>query len=147
MHLTREELKYRYDYVNGWLYNKSTERCIGCVGGKHIQVWIDGIQYKAHRVIWFWHFGTLPEQIDHIDRDNYNNKIENLRDCSNAQNQMNVARRKFCGIYKCGNKWKAILGGGAYGYIGLYETKEDARDARNEVGLRIYGEFFTPELD
>ena len=98
MHITLEELRERFDYNNGWLVNNKTGRAIGCFGGKHIQVWIDNIQYKAHRVIWYWHHGTLPEQIDHIDRDNYNNKIENLRDCTNAQNQMNVTRRKFCGV-------------------------------------------------
>lgn len=145
MHITIEELRARYDYEDGWLVNKKLGRRIGCVGGKHIQAWIDNIQYKAHRVIWYWHYGTLPEQVDHIDRDTYNNKIENLRVCTNAQNQMNVTRRKFCGVHPCGNKFKAIIGDGATGYIGLFNTKEDARNARNAAGTELYGEFFTPE--
>jgi hypothetical protein len=40
-----------------------------------------GHHYKAHRLVWFLHFGDIQKghHIDHIDRDRQNNKIDNLR--------------------------------------------------------------------
>ena len=41
---------------------------------------IKGKQYKAHRIAWLLCKGDYPtEEIDHIDRNRTNNRIENLR--------------------------------------------------------------------
>lgn len=59
-------------------------------------------KYKilAHRLSWLLYYGDWPEgDIDHIDGNPKNNKIENLRDCGgNNNNRRNVAidkRRKY----------------------------------------------------
>lgn len=54
---------------------------------------IKGRQYAIHRLIWLWHYGEYPEQIDHINRDGLDNRIENLRLATACQNMMN--RRRF----------------------------------------------------
>ena len=47
--------------------------------------------YGVHRIIWLYVYGYLPENdIDHIDRDKLNNKINNLREVSRQCNQRNV---------------------------------------------------------
>jgi hypothetical protein len=40
------------------------------------------------------HHGYLPEQIDHIDNNPANNKIENLREASNSENRRNSRTSK-----------------------------------------------------
>ena len=51
---------------------------------------IDKRLYLLHRLIWLWHYGYLPEsEIDHVDRDRGNNRIENLREVSTQCNSKN----------------------------------------------------------
>ncbi|WBK39668.1 hypothetical protein [Xanthomonas phage L522] len=60
----------------------------------YIQVGVHGRLYQAHRLAWLLHHGAWPsQQIDHIDRDRTNNRIDNLRECSNSENQQNVGKR------------------------------------------------------
>jgi mRNA-degrading endonuclease HigB of HigAB toxin-antitoxin module len=55
---------------------------------------IYGKNYNAHRVIWLYVHGYFPENdIDHIDRDKTNNKLENLREVSRQCNMRNVGKR------------------------------------------------------
>jgi|TARA_R110002074_G_scaffold385163_1_gene566161 hypothetical protein len=44
---------------------------------------------REHRLIYLMCHGFLPAMLDHVDGDKLNNKIENLRACSNSQNQFN----------------------------------------------------------
>ena len=54
------------------------------------QVSVDNKLYLAHRVIFAMHWGFLPQFIDHIDGNRLNNKIENLRQCTDQQNKYNT---------------------------------------------------------
>jgi hypothetical protein len=62
----------------------------------YTQIKINGNLFMAHRLIWFVTYGKFPDnQIDHIDGDKSNNRIENLRDVSqkvNSQNQKKLDR-------------------------------------------------------
>lgn len=47
-------------------------------------------QLLAHRVVWAWHYGEWPIlEIDHINRNRLDNRIENLRDVSHSENERN----------------------------------------------------------
>jgi hypothetical protein len=47
----------------------------------------------AHRLVWFLHHGAWPKQvIDHINRVKLDNRVENLRDVSAAENMLNAER-------------------------------------------------------
>lgn len=49
--------------------------------------------HRAHRVAFAMHYGSWPiDQIDHIDGNRANNRIENLRDVSNETNGRNAKR-------------------------------------------------------
>ena len=52
---------------------------------------IAGVKYKIHRIIWILHYGSIDESlvIDHIDRNPFNNKINNLRLVSCEENSKN----------------------------------------------------------
>ncbi len=86
---------------------------------------------RSHRLAWFLHYGSLPiNQVDHIDGDRSNNKIDNLRDVSNQQNHWNrtnakgyywnKSSNKFCGVIRINGKTK---------HLGLFNTEQEARNA------------------
>lgn len=58
----------------------------------------------AHRVAWAMYYGEWPKhQIDHINGDRTDNRIENLRSVTcaeNAKNQMTRRNRVFSGVYQ-----------------------------------------------
>ena len=52
-------------------------------------------QFKAHRIAWLLHYGTLPiMEIDHINRNRLDNRIENLREVDRIGNHNNSTRKK-----------------------------------------------------
>ncbi|WWC81820.1 pathogenesis-related transcriptional factor and ERF protein [Burkholderia phage vB_BpP_HN03] len=48
-----------------------------------------GRLFKAHRLIWFIHHGTVPDLLDHEDTNTSNNRIGNLRIATEKQNRAN----------------------------------------------------------
>jgi len=48
-----------------------------------------GKQYLVHRLIWLYHYGYLPIEIDHINRIRTDNRIQNLREVSRTENMRN----------------------------------------------------------
>lgn len=93
----------------------------------------------AHRVAWALHYGEWPNgQIDHIDRDGTNNRINNLRIVDWVQNARNqrppvTSKSGVCGVIwvKEKSKWRAQIGvAGKQICLGYYKEVEEARSAR-----------------
>ena len=95
--LTKELLNELFEYKNGFLYRRKSEkgqRYVGKQAGTlrkdgYYSVRVNGSLYLAHRLIFLMHHGYLPEMIDHIDGNPSNNLITNLREATNQQNQFN----------------------------------------------------------
>lgn len=78
---------------NTWNLRYPDEEAFTCIAASGYLVGkIDGKQYRAHRIAFAIYHGYWPDEIDHIDRDKINNRIDNLRDCSRSENNLN---RKF----------------------------------------------------
>ena len=95
---TMELLRERYDYhPDGYLIARErlSGRCpkgkrIGCPNkGGYLLHTIRGKTYYVHRLIYIYHYGEIEHQIDHINRDKTDNKIENLRDIPQNENLSN----------------------------------------------------------
>jgi hypothetical protein len=97
------------------------------------RLYIDKKQYsvKSHRLAWYLHYGHLPvNSIDHIDGNRINNKIDNLRDVTNQQNQWNQTKAKgFC-WHKTAKKFQAQIHiNGKVKHLGYFHTQQEARNA------------------
>jgi hypothetical protein len=99
-----------------------------------------GKQYLTHRIAWLLQHKTWPiGDIDHIDGNPSNNKLDNLRDVShsvNLQNRKSATRKNktgFLGVVKRKNKYAAhITKNGKQVYLGLFDTPELAHKAYKE---------------
>ena len=88
-----------FEYRDGKLYNKihrNPRAPIGVEAGVkrpdgYRHVGINGTQQQSHRIIWEMHNGKVPKglEIDHINRDRADNRIENLRAVTRSVNQHN----------------------------------------------------------
>lgn len=86
---------------------------------------------RGHRLSWFLHYGTLPINcLDHIDGNKSNNKIDNLRDVTNQENQWNRTTAKGYTWHKKNNKFQAAIQiNGKVKHLGLFHTEQEARNA------------------
>lgn len=113
---------------------------------RYLRVYVGGKEVYAHRVIWCIVTGNWPvEQIDHMDGDGCNNRLENLREVTPLQNARNQSRRAdnksgISGVHwqSHSHKWRAVIQGADYCDLGLFDNLGDARAAiirkRAEIG-------------
>lgn len=72
----------KYIYFNGVLISKTTMRIVGSMRKTGYITTGDGsFTEYCHRIVWEMHCGKIPEgyEIDHINHDRSDNRIENLR--------------------------------------------------------------------
>jgi len=99
-----------------------------------------------HREIMGSPFG---KKIDHIDEDGLNNQKQNLRICTNSQNQMNRGKTKvntsgYKGVFwhELAKKWRAQISiNNERIYLGLFDDVSEAAKAYNEAAVKFHGEF------
>lgn len=119
-------------------------------GNGGIVIRVDYVMYHANRLAWFYVHGEWPSRfIDHKNGIRSDNRIANLREADDAQNQWNTKLSRantsgFRGInyVKPTGKWRATIGHrGKYIFLGGFETKERAVQAYKDASRRLYGEF------
>lgn len=129
-----------------WKVSRGTVKAgsvAGSPNGKgYLQVALHGKDYLAHRLAWLLHTGSWPSQhLDHINGQKTDNRMDNLRECSNAQNQQNRGKpsNNTSGVqgvcwHKRDKKWQAqIAVDGKRINLGYFETIEEAVAARAEA--------------
>ena len=145
-----------FDYQDGNLIRKSGRvNEIGKIAGYvhkasgYIHVKINTKAFKAHRLVFLYHHGYLPECVDHIDGDKANNKIENLRAATKEQNSCNQKVRSTNKSGCKGVKWNSVSKKWQVGicknykniHLGLYEDLELASLVAIEATELIHGRF------
>ena len=158
--ITQSKLKALFNYIDGELYWKVrpifTSINISIPAG-HIDshhgyriIMIDKRHYRAHRLIFMYHHNCkLPSVIDHINNNKIDNRIENLRSATSAQNSGNAKlslknKSGFKGVHfsKQLKKWRGgVCVKGRTTYTAPFEVIEDAVVAVQKLRLELHGEY------
>lgn len=109
-----------------------------------------GHSFLLHRLVWLYFNDTIPDMLDHINRDRYDNRIENLRGApSRAFNTVNSVPRSdntsgYKGVtwHKNVGKWHcSIFKDGKRHYIGIFNDPKEAAKKYNEMAVELFGNF------
>ncbi len=155
--LTQERVKELFDYQEDgqliWKIKRGGKAQAGAVAGAMTSNGYLFIRMKqkstmAHRIVFLWHHGYLPEQdIDHIDGNRTNNRIENLREATRSQNNGNskIARNNTSGYKgvqwcKTTKKWRSVIWiNNKRKCLGRYDDIENAAKAYHEAAIVYFG--------
>ena len=100
----------------------------------YLVVRLDDKLYRVHRLAWLYVYGYMPNTIDHINRNTSDNRILNLRECTQSENLLNaslsrhnktgykgVSFDKRKGLYRaCTSKQRKHV------FLGYFKTAEEA---------------------
>lgn len=153
--ITQSKLKNQLLYVNGVFYWKITKgnRAHGSVAGclnisnGYRSIFIDGYAYREHRLAFLYVFNLSPKYIDHIDGNSSNNRIENLRECTQRQNCQNrvIKSDNMSGVKGVGwhkGRWRARINiKNKQIHIGYFDEIKDAEGAVRLARIKHHGEF------
>jgi len=99
--ITQQLIANTFEYRDGLLYWKGVTHpkkgylrnkpagSIHKTGYRHV-TWMNKV-HKVHRLIFLLEHGYLPKEIDHINGDRQDNRLENLREATRSENQFNKA--------------------------------------------------------
>ena len=153
---------YSYNSQTGEVYNSrgKVTKVNGSLGyyrmmtsiepqGKSTEINVAGRKYEViqvynHRFAWFYHYGKLPEnEIDHINRNRCDNRIENLRDVTRQQNMNNIIAKGYSVVENGkGKRYTAqISHGGKVRHLGTFDTAIEARNAYLEEKIKVLTTF------
>ena len=125
---------YTYDAERGKLVRRETGRMVkGSMMGRYMSCNIKKrnkvMHFLYHRAVWAVVHGYLPMIIDHINGNPYDNRIENLREVSASENNMNTihpwrpnARTGLPGIEKSGLKYRTRIMGNRISFCDKHEA-------------------------
>jgi hypothetical protein len=160
MDLTQDFLRETFSYHEGSLYWKQYKKglrnkcALGYRAGHlgklgYRQVEVDGVAHPEHRMVWIFFNGECDKTIDHINGVKNDNRIENLRPATKAQNAWNVrtSRANKSGtkgvcFRKDRNAWVATISYcGRSIYLGYFKTRELADEFVDLARGMIHGNF------
>lgn len=107
---------------------------------------IHKVPYKAHRLVWLIEFGSWPDEIDHINHNRLDNRVENLRDVSHKENGKNHSLRSNNASGVTGVSWSnttskwvaSITINSKMIHLGRFKDFNDAEMARRDAEI-YYG--------
>lgn len=110
---------------------------------------LNGNTFARSRIIWLLMRGSLPEFIDHINRVQIDDRIENLRPATLSQNGGNSSKRynnasgyKGVSFNRRLRKYVAQIQVNNRGiYLGLFTTAKEAHDAYVEAATKHFGQY------
>lgn len=119
----------------------------GTITGYGVAIAVKGCKIVlAHRIIWKMAHDSEPDEIDHIDGDPLNNRLDNLRAATRMQNMRNVRRRPGAsgrlGVFASGRRWAAKISvAGRLHRLGTFDTPDQAEAAYRAARRQHFGAF------
>ena len=154
------QLRYNKETGECWKQWKNQEWMLvtaGTLKGKYTKLKIGANLLLLHRVIAevFLNGGqplTAQQEVDHIklaDGSHAQDRLRNLRICSQGQNKMNREKSsnntsgyKGVSLYRRTGRWQAqIMSYGRHKYLGSFTTPEAAALAYDIAAKELHGEF------
>ena len=155
--MMQADLHHLFEHKGDTLYwkNPKAHRCkAGDVAGSkgkdgYMVVNFAGKKTPAHRIVWALHNGPTDMMIDHINGNRCDNRLENLRLVTEAQNHMNTSLRSNNTSGTKGVRWHAQRGkwnariklNGVERSLGMFSDIKDAVSARMGAELKFFGKY------
>jgi len=157
--LTQQQALDLFEYREGklfWRINASPLAQIGMEAGSpaasgHLKIGYRYKYYFVHRLVYLMFNGGIPRFIDHINGNPRDNRIENLRAATAAQNAQNKklncnSTSKIKNVHWSAkrNNWQVQMNiHGKYTFIGTFKDLELADFVASEYRDKYHGEFAT----
>lgn len=164
--LTKEDEDYlrdnlRYDPETGELwwtkpfFHRKLDKPVGTINRKGYLSFCNSLPsgkkpyLSCHRVCWFLQHKEWPKlQVDHINGDRSDNRIDNLRVATVQENNRNSKSRTGSSKYKGVSwhvqslKWQAICSDGIKNrHLGIYTSEEEAARAYDKAARAWHGDY------
>ena len=158
-----ERLHELFYYEDGVLYRRVSasfntragDRAGSLKQSGYIGVAVGRKLYLAHRLIWTMHHGVIPAgmEIDHINGDKADNRIENLRLATRSENNRNLrgahadSRTGIRGVspYKSG-RWHAQVHVNGRNIQRYFKSQIAAVIFADLVRAKYFGDFYNPPV-
>lgn len=153
--LTLEQVRHflTYDPDTGMFYWRNipykVKAKIGDIAGHKDRLYwrlcLSNARIQGHQLAFLYMTGSVPDEIDHINRDGHDNAWSNLRPFPHFQNLLNRGQMKnntsgICGVFwsKRKKKWIAMINFDSKTYrVGQFDEKEKAASARESMLLKL----------
>jgi hypothetical protein len=153
--MTPDQVHQLFEYRDGRLHHRTASRgrkvgdAAGCVNGTgYRRIGIGGRYYTEHALVFLMFHGHVPKEIDHINGNRADNRIENLRSVTRSQNQYNKRQQRnvsgYRGVtwHKKTGKWLVRVGlNNKNKSLGYYDDLEFAALVAEEGRSLHYGQF------
>lgn len=159
--ISQEKLRELLDYdsctgIFTWRLNLGARAVFGGIPGTvdrggYLKITVNRQAFMAHRLAWIYVYGgdISTSEIDHINGDRLDNRIENLRLANRNENSWNqkIKASNTSGVKgvswdKPAKKWRAqcMLNGVKY-FLGRFNSISDAEMAVISFREKFHGEF------
>ena len=152
LEVSQERVLELFKYEDGKLFRRSDDKPVKIYVTKahrYVRIKFDIREFKLHRIIFLYHKGYLPDIIDHINGDRYDNRIENLREANTYQNRQNsriysTSKSGVKNVYWQANckKWRVTMHiNGKKHYFGMYTDIEEAKQVATSMRDKYFKDF------
>lgn len=145
-----EEISKVIYYKDGLLFWKKNDKPAGTMDNRgYLKVQINKIVYGTHRLVWVLFNKKIPldKQIDHINRNRSDNRIENLRLVNYSSNALNkpckISNTGIRGVSKDRDYYKVSFTINSKSvHVGNFRNLEEAQKVAKEYYSKIVEQAF-----